>query len=477
MRLGQTSVVLAASKFAGSIVGFFTTVYFARILGESILGQYALVLSVVSWIGIAGDAGLSKAINKRLSEGSEQSRFLGASITTVGILFFLGGGAILLFATQIDRYVGADVAEFVVLLLFVNLSGIVVSSSLHGTHRVHLTGILSTVERLGRALGQVTLVVFNFGLVGLLLGQALSGLVAHAIGVLYIRIRPALPTQRHVASLFDFAKYAWLGNISNRAYSSLDIIVLGWFVSSGLIGIYSVAWSITIFLNIFGSSLEGTLFPEMSKDATARGTEAVRGLTEDALRYSGVFTIPGLVGSILVGDRLLAIYGSNFTKGASVLAVLVGAGLLYVYLRQLRNTLNAIDRPDLAFRVNGVFTVTNVVLNVGLVAAFGWLGAAVATLSSSLAGAALAYWYVRATVGVELPLGSFGRQWGAAAVMGAVVLVGRRLTENVLTELGAVVVVTLVGSGAAVYLTVLLVIWPEFRTTILDNLPTKRIPG
>ncbi len=477
MRLGQTSFVLAASKFVGSVVGFFTTVYFARVLGESILGQYALVLSVVAWIGIVGDAGLSKAIKKRLSEGGEQSGFLGASITTVGVLFFLAGGAILLFAPQIDRYVGADVAEFVVLLLFVKLSGTVVSSSLHGTHKVHLTGVLSTVERLGRALGQVTLVVFNFGLVGLLFGQALSGLVTHAIGAFYIRIRPAVPTQRHVASLFDFAKYAWLGNISNRAYTSLDIIVLGWFVSSGLIGIYSVAWSITIFLNIFGSSLEGTLFPEMSKDATAHGTESVRSLTEEALRYSGVFTIPGLVGSILVGDRLLAIYGPSFTKGGSVLTVLVGAGLLYVYLRQLRNTLNAIDRPDLAFRVNGAFIAVNFVLNVALVAAFGWLGAAVATLSSAFVAAALAYWYVRTTIGLELPLGSFGRQWGAASTMAAVVLFGQRLMRSASAESGVIAVVVLVGSGAAVYFAVLLGIWPEFRTTILDNLPINRIPS
>lgn len=38
MRIGQTSIIFAGSKFFGSLVGFIATVNFARVLGESILG-------------------------------------------------------------------------------------------------------------------------------------------------------------------------------------------------------------------------------------------------------------------------------------------------------------------------------------------------------------------------------------------------------------------------------------------------------
>jgi O-antigen/teichoic acid export membrane protein len=60
----------------------------------------------------------------------------------------------------------------------------------------------------------------------------------------------------------------------------LDVAVLGLFVSSGLIDIYSVAWSITVFLTIFGNALEDAHFPEMSKTAAGRSPKAVCGLTE-----------------------------------------------------------------------------------------------------------------------------------------------------------------------------------------------------
>jgi O-antigen/teichoic acid export membrane protein len=478
MRLGQTSIVLSASKFIGSGLGFLATVYFARELGQSVLGQYALVLALVTWLGIVGEVGLSKAISKRISEGEDQSAFVGAAIITLGGLFALAAVGVLVAGPLIDQYVGADVAAFVVILLGLNLVNTLTNAALQGRNLVHVYGALSAVERTVRTVAQVLLVVVGLGLTGMLLGYVVSGLLAGVVGLYYLGIRPSIPDREHVASLFEFAKYAWLGNVSNRAYSSLDMAVLGLFVSSGLIGIYSVAWSIAMFLNIFGSSLEGTLFPEMSKTAAGHGSEAVRDLTEEALRYSGLITIPGLVGGLVVGDRLLRIYGASFEKGAPILAILVGAALVYAYVRQLRNTLNAIDRPELAFRVNAVFIGANVVLNVVLIWRFGWLGAAVATLVSAGIGSALAYWYVQSEVGISFPLRSIGRQWIAALAMGSLVFALRRLLEsNWGLQSNVVFVGLLVSVGAAVYFGVLAAIWPAFRLTIVNNLPTRRLPG
>jgi O-antigen/teichoic acid export membrane protein len=312
----------------------------------------------------------------------------------------------------------------------------------------------------------------------MLLGFAVSGLLAGVISLYYLGIRPTIPGREHVVSLFEFAKYAWLGNVSNRAYNSLDVAVLGLFVSSGLIGIYSVAWSVAMFLNIFGNALEGTLFPEMSKIAAGYGSEAVRDLTEQALQYAGLITIPGLVGGLVVGDRLLRIYGASFEKGAPILALLVGAALVYSYVRQLRNTLNAIDRPELAFRVNAVFVGINVVLNLVLTWQFGWLGAAVATLASAGIGAVLAYWYVHSEVGISFPLRLIGRQGVAAIAMGGFVFALRRLLEsNWDLQSNVVFVGLLVSTGAVVYFGTLAAIWPAFRLTVVDNLPIERLPG
>lgn len=478
MRLGQTSIVLSASKFLGSGFGFVATVYFARELGESVLGKYALVLALVTWLGVIGEGGLSKAINKRLSEGEDQAAIIGAAIVTLGGLFVISTAGVLVTGSLIDRYIGASVAWFVVILLGANLVSTLTNAALQGKHLVHVSGVLSASERMLRTVAQVLFVVVGFGLAGMLLGYTVSSLAATVLGLVYLGVRPSMPTREHVASLFEFAKYAWLGNISNRAYNSLDVAVLGLFVSPGLIGIYSVAWSITMFLNIFGNALEGTLFPEMSKTATGRGSEAVRGLTEQALQFAGLITIPGLIGGLVVGDRLLRIYGRSFEEGSSVLAILMGAALMYAYVRQLRNALNAINRPELAFRVNAVFISINAVLNIVLVWRFGWLGAAVATLISSGVGSALAHWYVQSEVGISFPLRAIGRQGVAALAMGGVVSALRHLLEsNWDPQSNIVFVGILVSVGAVVYFGILAAIWPAFRLTVVANLPIERLPG
>jgi O-antigen/teichoic acid export membrane protein len=477
MRLGQTSVILSASKFIGSGLGFISTVYFARKLGESVLGQYALVLTLVAWFNLVGKFGLSKALTKRISEGEDQEAFLGAGILTLGTMFTLALIGVLIVRTSVERYVGAEVAEIVIFLSGLGLAGTLMSSVLQGKHLVHISGIISMVERTIRTVSQVALVVVGFGLTGLLFGYAVSSFVAILLGLFYIDFAPSLPGREHIASLFEFAKYAWLGSVSNKTFDSIDIAVLGLFVSSGLIGIYSVAWSIAMFLNIFGRAITSTLFPEISKNDATDDLNTVRELTKESLQYSGLITLPGLVGVIVIGDRLMRVYGSSFEKGTAVLTILIGAALIYGYVRQLRSTLNAINRPELAFRVNAVFVGTNTVLNVTLIWQFGWVGAAVATLLSALVGWGLAYRYVRLNVGIAFPLLSVGRQVVAALTMGGLVFALRRLLEaNWDPQSNAVFVSLLVSTGAVVYFGVLGAIWPAFRLTVVNNLPMERLP-
>jgi len=78
MRVGQTSLVVFVAKVVGSALGFLATLYFARTLGAYVIGIYAVVLSTVAWLQTGGRMGISKAANKRISEGTEQGPFLTA---------------------------------------------------------------------------------------------------------------------------------------------------------------------------------------------------------------------------------------------------------------------------------------------------------------------------------------------------------------------------------------------------------------
>lgn len=185
-----------------------------------------------------------------------------------------------------------------------------------------------------------------------------------------------------------------------------------------------------------------------------------------SLAYSGLFIIPGLVGAAIVGDVVLTIYGSGFQTGYYILLILTFARLLYGYQGQFLTTLDAVDRPDLTFRINAVFVAVNLILNLILISQYGWYGAAAATTISAATGLAMGYYYMKRMIDIIIPVAAISKQIFAAGVMALVVSTSRLLFGDSLA-----VVVVLVCLGASVYFIVLLSISSEFRKTVQQNLP------
>ncbi|WP_436344710.1 oligosaccharide flippase family protein [Natronorubrum sp. FCH18a] len=467
MKLGQISFINFASQIASSIFGFLATIYLARTLGAGVLGTYFLVVAIVIWLKVILFGGVQSALTKRLSEGGESGSYV-----TAGIGLFLGIYAVLLVGLFLARdlvtaYIGQPVALPIAVVLLGSLLLMFVSGALQGQHRVHISGALTPVDTFSRSALQIGVVVLGFGLYGLLAGYALAAAIAGVVGAVFITWTVDLPSRRHLSSLFDYARYSWLGRLSSRTFSSMDTLVLGVFVAPDLIGVYEISWNLASLLAIFSLAIQQTLFPEISSVAEDDEHDRIASLLDDAFAYAGLFLIPGLVGSALIGDFVLRIYGPEFGVGHAVLVILVGSRLAYAYGEQFLNALNGLDRPDLSFRINAVFFVTNITLNVALVSVYGWMGAAVATAVSALVTLVIGYRVLDRFIAVSFPLREVGTQVLAAVPMAAVVGAGRLFLEP--SELAAV---ALVAVGAMTYFAALLLLSGRFRTTVVRNLPT-----
>jgi O-antigen/teichoic acid export membrane protein len=472
MRIGQTSLVVFVSKLSGSVVGFLATLYIARELGPAPLGIYSVVLAVVAWVGIVGDVGITGAVQKRMSEGDSADEFLLAGGASIILLFVVVSVALYASRDLLVSYIGEPVTHFVVLLLFVTLLEGISGAALTGRHLVHIKGLFIPVRMTLRSVAQIALVFLGFELVGLLIGHALGYAVVGLLGLYVVRPSLSLPSRRHFEAIGSYARYAWMGGIEGRAFGWVDVAVMGLFVAPDLIGVYSVSWTIGTFLLASGIAISSATFPEISNASAADDPQAAAPILRDALRYAGLILIPGLVGATILGPRILRIYGSEFVVGTTVLVILVSALLIRSYQIQLQTTLNAVDRPDLTFRVNGAFIGSNLVLNLILVYTYGWVGAAVATLLATGLGMALAYRYVSRLIDFELPYTEVGKQIFAAGVTGLVAAGGLWIEESyVPLNHNFALVLILVTLGAGAYFAVLYSISPTFRTTVRANAP------
>lgn len=479
IKLGQTSIVFFISRLFTTVIGFAATLYVAREIGAEPLGVYNVGIGLVAWISIVGKIGIAGAIAKRVSEGDEQDKYAVAGAVLIGSMFMIATVGILLFRTYVNQYVEYSAAGFIILILFASLAYGVVKALLTGYHLVHIKGILNPVRKASEAIVQIIAVIGGLGAAGLFWGNLAGLLLVLGLGSYVIRDKLSVferPEKRHFRSLFDFAKFSWLGNLQSRMFNYTDILVLGVFISSSLVGVYSIAWNVSTFLILFTGALSSTLFPEMSKLSAQQGQQAATDIIEQSLAYGGLFLIPGVFGGGILGERILRIYGPEFTQGATVLFVLIVANLFMGYQNQLLNALNAIDRPDLSFRVNAVFVAGNISFNIVLIYLYGWIGAAIATAGSTAISLILSYYYLSSIISFGLPIEEILRQGFAATVMAIVVYTGLFFENSYrLIQHNVVIVLLLVGTGATVYFVVLLGLSPQLRETVDRNIPF-RIP-
>lgn len=471
MRIGQTSVVHFGSELLASLAGFVATLYIARELGSATLGTYALFIAVLIWLKTGFGSGLHQAVNKRVSEVDDGERYFGAGILLQLVVY---GALVVVLVTvhhYLDAYLGFDGTPLLIVTLGAVLAFSLVSSTLHGEQKVHVAALLRPLDRVIRSgvqLGVVFLGLLGGGVVGLIWGYVAGVVVAVIAGLVLLSLGPRWPTGEHLASVLEFTRYSWLSGIEERSFSAMDTVVLGLFVGSSLVGYYEVAWNLASLLAIFGNSISESLFPTISELESNAERGEVRDLVNNGLAYTGLFLIPGFVGVLLIGGPILGIYGNEFRQAATVLAILVVARLIYAYEAQFVMTLNAIDYPEIAFRINLVFVTANIALNVALVYLYGWVGAAVGTASAALVGLIVGYYALSNVMTLSIPVGELAWQILAALCMGVVLypvrdvmvgLLGNRILEALV----------LVSFGAAVYFLALVALSTRFRTTVRNN--------
>lgn len=458
MRLGKTALAHFGTQVVTSVAGFAATWVIAVILGADALGGYTVMVSLgFFWLAIPTKA-VGTAVTKRMSEGVDTGPFFGAGAVLNGLLGILLGGSVLMGGELLSRFVSADgnaflavVTEFnveIALLVAGTATYQTVISGLQGQKQVARSGGLKAIERITRSIALISLVAASYGIGALVLGHAVSLFVVALLGIaVFARIRPRIPNRDHLASILEFARFGWMSTLSSHTFGWMDTFVLSLFIGTTLIGVYEAAWGIASLLGMFGMSIRQTLFPEVSDLSSDGNLDRVRHYLDEGIAFGGIIVIPGLVGAIVMGERVLRFYRPEFAQGALVLVILVATYALDVYGSQFVDAINGIDRPDVTYRLNALFVGSNVGLNLVLVPTVGWVGAAIATLLSTALRTVLAYRAIDDVLdGAPLPATVIGSQVIASLVMA----VGLAPVLHV-SPAGRIWTITLVATGAGIY--------------------------
>lgn len=416
---------------------------------------------------------INSAIKKRVSEGTDPGEILSAGFLINLALTLPIITGILLFSPTVEDYLNSPVSVETAILIVAWAASSFMSTCLQGQKRVASASIITTIGRLARTGFQISLTFFiGFGVAGLIWGHSISLILAATIALVVNSVRPAWPSKEHFVSLYEYARYAWLGQISVQAFNWLDTVIMALFVSSGLIGIYEASWTMASALSLVSSSISTALFPTFSEMSKDNRHDEISELLTEGIAFSGILIIPGLAGALVVGSRILEIYGPEYGQGEIILVLLIIARLTNAYNGLFKNTINAIDKPEIGFRINAVVLGSNIILNLSLIPIFGWYGAAIGTASSATIGMFVGYYWVNQSIRINIPYREIGLQIAASLVM---ILAVAGLSQ--VLGSGRIETVVIVFLAAGVYSAVLLTLSTTVRgkmVSILSDYPHLR---
>jgi O-antigen/teichoic acid export membrane protein len=459
---GGETVKATAAKFTMALSGFVGTILFANWLGPAEFGGFYVVMNLIRLVD-RPLGGWSIAVKKRFAENnSDQSKVFGALFAMAvcwNTIAIMGAWT---FAGPLREYTGLSWSPTMFSLLMPALSLLPFLALVEATGRI---GVSKWVDSLRSYLTlglQILFVYAGFEAAGMAFGLAAATFLSVPLALRYLPVRPSIPDQKTIRSVWTFARYTIPRSYVGQAYVRFDALLLAFIIAPSAAGNYEVAARLTLPATFVAATAASLLMPRVSELSTT-GNEVATDIT-NALSFSSIVAIPMFFGALAIPRELIVtLYGNVYEGAWLLLGGLAAYRLLATQTEPLYQALDGLDRPEVSFRVSTVALIVNIPLGVVLVLEIGAVGVVLATVIAEAIRYFGAAWAVQNHVeNVSLISSAITKQLLMGAVMfGIVYAVNEVIAINSWLHLLAVV-----GVGAAVYSVGLFAISKELRMTV-----------
>jgi O-antigen/teichoic acid export membrane protein len=399
----RQSLISFISLILITLIGYLSTIYFAHMLGPTILGVFFLFLAFYNIFDLLGDGGFGGAAVKRISEGRDQNSYFSAFIALRLLLLCVTIIALIIFTRYFTIFPTPEVTSWFILALIVGTILSVFYTGNYGRGQIGIIQVSNLLNTITKILVQVGAVFLGFGLGGLIGGFIVGMVGACLINFRYIQLGFTDFNMNHIKNLFSFSLWGFIASGGALIYTNTDTILIGYFMSAADVGIYRVAFQLAGAAAFILGSFSTVLYPKISEWHTKGNLQMIEKTVSRAIMYSLVLAIPVTAGALFFSDKLMYFcYGESFESGSVTLIVLCLVQIATIFMTLETMCLSAMDMPHLSFRVTGISAILNIVLNIVLIPRYGIVGAAVATLFTLTVNALYANALLRSFIRISL---------------------------------------------------------------------------
>ncbi len=218
------------------------------------------------------------------------------------------------------------------------------------------------------------------------------------------RTRAAVPAERRVWDLKSWFLISLPILLSDGFYSmltSIDVIIVSHYRPPEEVAVYYAATKTLALVHFVYYAVRAATGPRFSHHFHAGNWAALEELVRTSVRWAFWPSVAVSIVILLVGEWLLALFGSEFTGGHSILTILVFGLLARASVGPMETLLTMAGYQKTVAAIFGVAFAANLVLNILLVPQFGLYGAAFGTAASLIVEATLIILAIRTRFGLN----------------------------------------------------------------------------
>jgi O-antigen/teichoic acid export membrane protein len=391
-------VVLGVSMGLGLVMLPFNVAH----LGPSAYGLWVLVTSMTTYFDVL-----------ELGYGSAQVKFTaqyrarrdpGALNEVTSTLFFLFVGIALIkyaFALFVAFNIGtwfnlgaeqAMIGRYVLLIVSayfaISLPFSVYGSVTNGFQRYHLNNAIFVVTSIAVAIVNVVVLLLGYGIVELVASTTLVRLLSLAAyrrsaykAFPLLRIRWAHARKARLKEVTAFSAILLIIDIANKVSYTADTVIIGAFMSTAAVAVWSVGQRLAVTLGRFTRVLSEKLFPTIVDTAALDRRDRLQMLLVQGTRLSLAMVIPlASFIALLAQPIVMAWVGPRFVESVPVLQILALVVTIKVGAMTAQSMLKGTENHRFLAACTSGVAIANLALSIVLLQRFGLVGVAFGTL-------------------------------------------------------------------------------------------------
>jgi len=457
-------------------VGFLVRTFLIRRLPTTDYGLFALALAVGGALTTVATLGLQQGVARTVSRCGAESEVRDltlTAITSTAIVSLVFSGILVGFAdplaTRVFREGGLAPYLQVVGALVPGMSiQAVAIATFRGKKRVYERIV---VRNLASPIARLTLIVaavlLGYGAFGAIVAWTLGVGLSTIFGLYYLYSRTTtfelVPFEPRYRTLLAFSLPLMISSAMWTAVQQTDTLLLGYYETSGEVGIYDGAFLLASLLRMALGSFGFLFMPVFSELEAADRLGRMHDVYNSVTEWAVLLVLPVYLAMMLAPDVILTtVFKDVYAPGAIPLMLVASGFFIHLLSGSCGDALIALGRTQLVMAGNVGAGVLNLLLNIVLIPRAGITGAAMASAGAyALFNLFYLFWLNRET-GI-LP---FSRSFLTTLAVSTVVVGSAWAVADAVYELG---VVSLTSVLAVTYLLHALVVVRTKETTPGDE--------